>query len=166
VTSILIFNARPEHEFKRQTAGASGFDLCANTHVNGVIEPGRRLLVDTGIHLAMPLGVEAQVRGRSGLAYRNGVIAAPGTIDSDYRGSCMVTLMNLGSSEFVVTPGMRIAQLVFAPVYVDNFVDIDRRVYAKPMAWTRFEFVASLSDLPPSERGAGGHGSTGIGGGK
>ncbi len=155
MTSILIFNSRPEHEFKRQTAGSSGWDLCANIEGWYELLPRERLVIPTGIHLAMPLGVEAQVRGRSGLAAKHGVIAAPGTVDSDFRGECKVTLMNLGDEDFIVTPGMRIAQLVFAPVYVlggsKRLVDVDA-----------FEFVTSLTDLPASDRGAGGHGSTGL----
>ena len=108
-----------------------------------MLEPGGRVLVPTGLALALQPGFEAQVRPRSGLALRYGVtvLNAPGTIDADYRGEVQVLLVNLGSESFEIARGMRVAQLVLAPV-------------------TRATFVASV-DLEASARASGGFGSTG-----
>ncbi len=124
------------------TAGAAGLDLRAAVDQDLVIEPGARALVPTGIALALPEGFEAQVRPRSGLALRHGVtqLNSPGTIDADYRGEIAVILVNHGAAPFTVTRGMRIAQLVVAPV---------ARIAWRP-----------VDALPASERGAGGFGST------
>ncbi len=131
-----------------QTAGAAGADVCANLdavdRAGGlVLQPGARALIPTGLRLAIPTGFEVQVRARSGLALRHGIalVNAPGTIDSDYRGPLGVLIVNLGSADFTVTHGMRIAQLVVAPVVQAGF---------------------ALSDLDDTARGAGGFGSTGI----
>ena len=101
-----------------QTEGASGMDLSADLEGEVVLPPGGRFLVPTGIAVAIPPGVEGQVRPRSGLAVRNGVtcLNTPGTIDSDYRGEIGVLLVNLGEEPFVLRRGDRIAQLVFSPV--------------------------------------------------
>jgi dUTP pyrophosphatase len=128
-----------------QSEGAAGLDLLAalppNTQL--VLEPRARDVVPTGLVIELPSGFEAQVRPRSGLALKHGVtvLNAPGTIDSDYRGEVKVLLVNLGSEPFVIERGMRIAQLVVAPV---------TRV--------RLQEEKSLAD---SSRGAGGFGSTG-----
>ena len=100
------------------TAGAAGMDLQAAVGEPVTFEPGEFKLVPCGIAVAIPDGFEAQVRPRSGLAARFGVtvLNAPGTIDSDYRGEVKVLLINHGGAHFVVTPGMRIAQLVVGPV--------------------------------------------------
>ncbi|MGQ7793249.1 dUTP diphosphatase [Faunimonas sp. B44] len=131
-----------------QSAGAAGLDLCAAVPAEAPVSlaPGARHLVPTGLAMAIPDGYEGQVRPRSGLAVRHGVtvVNAPGTIDSDYRGEVMVGLVNLGEEPVEIARGMRIAQLVFAPV-------------------TRAELVEVL-DLDATERGAGGFGSTGLGG--
>jgi dUTP pyrophosphatase len=126
----------------RATAGAAGYDVCS-AEPAFVLQPSARRLVPTGLALAIPAGYEAQVRPRSGLAWRQGVTLAnsPATIDSDYRGELMVALINLGTEPVNVTRGMRIAQLVFHRV-----------------ADVRLEPVTVL---PPSERGSGGFGSTG-----
>jgi dUTP pyrophosphatase len=128
------------------TAGAAGCDLHAAVEAPLEIPPGGRALVPTGIAIALPEGTEAQVRPRSGLALRHGVtcLNSPGTIDADYRGEVGVILANLGDAPFVVTRGMRIAQLVVAPV--------------ARVAWDE------LAELPATLRGAGGFGSTGTGG--
>jgi dUTP pyrophosphatase len=128
------------------TAGAAGCDLHAAVEAPLEIPPGGRALVPTGIAIALPEGAEAQVRPRSGLALRHGVtcLNAPGTIDADYRGEVGVILANLGDAPFVVTRGMRIAQLVVAPV--------------ARVAWDE------VAELPATLRGAGGFGSTGTGG--
>lgn len=128
---------------KYETSGAAGMDLLAAVGAEMVIEPGAVALVPTGIAFALPVSLEAQVRPRSGLAAKFGVtvLNAPGTIDSDYRGEVKVILINHGKAPFKIERGMRIAQLVIAPV--------------KQIRW---EEVASLEE---SARGAGGFGSTG-----
>ena len=103
-----------------ETVGSAGMDLRAAVAVDCpmVIEPGARALVPTGLIFEIPQGYEAQVRPRSGLAFRNGItcLNTPGTIDSDYRGEVKVLLVNLGDEPFSVTRGARIAQMVIAPV--------------------------------------------------
>ena len=128
------------------TPGAAGMDLLADVDEDVVLRPGERRLVPTGIAVALPPGLEAQVRPRSGLAVRAGltVLNAPGTIDADYRGEVQVLLVNLGADAVHVRRGDRIAQLVVAPVVV--------------VAWRE------SPELPESARGAGGFGSTGDGG--
>jgi dUTP pyrophosphatase len=132
-----------------QTAGAAGADICANLpaamRAEGIaVPPGGRVLVPTGIRLAIPEGHELQIRPRSGLALKQGIVLpnSPGTIDSDYRGPLGVIVMNLGTEVFVVRHGDRIAQGVVAPVVRAGFVA-----------------VAALDD---TARGAGGFGSTGV----
>ena len=126
------------------TAGSSGLDLMASIAGPLSIAPGGRALVPTGIKIALPEGFEAQVRPRSGLAHRHGVgvLNAPGTVDADYRGEISVVLVNLGADPFVVTRGMRIAQLVVAPV--------------ARIAWRE------TAELPETARGTDGYGSTGL----
>jgi len=126
-----------------QTEGAAGMDLCAALGAALVIEPNRVARVPTGIAVAIPPGYEGQVRPRSGLAGRGLIVMpnSPGTIDSDYRGEIMIVLANLGGERLVVEPGMRIAQLVIAPVVRAAWIEV--------------------GELPPTERGAGGFGSTG-----
>ena len=128
-----------------ETAGAAGADLRANFPDKAAITlaPGARQLVSTGLCMAIPEGFEVQIRPRSGLALKHGVtlINTPGTIDSDYRGPLGVILVNLGRDEFEVLHGMRIAQMVVAPVLQ-----------------ARFDVVTSLDE---TARGVGGFGSTG-----
>ncbi|HEX3555488.1 MAG TPA: dUTP diphosphatase [Thermoanaerobaculia bacterium] len=128
--------------------GSSGFDLRAAVQEETVLRPGERLLVPTGLVLEIPPGWEGQVRPRSGLALRHGigVVNAPGTIDSDYRGEVAVILINLGEAPFPLKRGDRIAQLVITPV-----------------ARVEWEEVEEADSLEESERGAGGFGSTGVG---
>jgi dUTP pyrophosphatase len=123
---------------------AAGADLCAAIDGEIVLMPGERRLVPTGFAIALPPGYEAQVRPRSGLAWRSGVtcLNAPGTIDADYRGQIFVLLVNLGDEPAVIRRGDRIAQLVVAPV-----------------ARARFHLA---DDLPVTVRGANGFGSTGV----
>ncbi len=125
-----------------QTAEAAGMDLC--TTIDFALEPLERMLVPTGIRIALPMGYEAQVRPRSGLALKHGIsmVNSPGTIDSDYRGEIGVLLVNLGQNRVAFNRGDRVAQLVIAPV-----VRADLKVVTK---------------LPSSERGGGGFGSTGV----
>jgi dUTP pyrophosphatase len=126
-----------------QTAHAAAMDLHAAVSTAVVIEPGAIALVECGFAMALPVGYEAQVRPRSGLASKHGltVVNAPGTIDADYRGEVKVALVNLGRAAVTVDRGMRIAQMVVAPV-------------------TRVSWEA-VTELPESDRGAGGFGSTG-----
>lgn len=130
-----------------ETAGAAGMDLRAAVPADRplYILPGKRALVPTGLTLEIPDGFEGQVRPRSGLAFKHGVtcLNTPGTIDSDYRGELKVLLANLGDLEFVVTRGMRIAQIVFASV-------------------TRAELEVR-ENVGLTARGAAGFGSTGTG---
>ena len=128
------------------TADAAGMDLCAAVPEGAplTLEPGERAAVPTGLILAIPQGYEGQVRPRSGLALKHAVtvLNAPGTIDADYRGEVKVILVNLGSESFEIARGMRIAQLVIAPVVRASMLQ-----------------VASLDE---TARGEGGFGSTGL----
>lgn len=125
------------------SAEAAGCDLLAAIEQAVTLEPGARTLVPTGLKLALPPGYEAQVRPRSGLAAKHGVtvLNTPGTVDSDYRGEVKVILANLGDAPFTIERGMRIAQMVVAPV--------------TRVAWDE------TADLDETARGAGGFGSTG-----
>lgn len=112
------------------TEGAAGMDLLAAVDEPVVIAPGTRVLIPTGLAIALPPGYELQVRPRSGLALRNGIVLpnSPGTIDEDYRGEIQVIVLNTGSEPFRVERGMRIAQAVLAPVVRaawDEVVDLD-----------------------------------------
>ncbi len=130
-----------------ETAQSAGMDLPAAIDGDLVLQPGTRAMIPTGLAIALPDGFEAQVRPRSGLAARNGltVLNSPGTIDSDYRGEVKVILANLGDEPFTITRGMRIAQMVIAPVIQAEWKSVDA--------------------LPDSARGGRGFGSTGTGGG-
>ena len=125
------------------SAGAAGLDLCAAVSEPVVLAPGARVIVPTGFAMAVPQGFEAQIRPRSGLAAKHGmtVLNAPGTIDCDYRGEVGVILINLGEKPLRITRGMRIAQMVIAPVIPAGFREV--------------------TDLPQTRRGSGGFGSTG-----
>jgi len=127
------------------TEHSAGIDLPAAIEADVVLKPGERRLVPTGLAIALPDGYEAQVRPRSGLALRHGigVLNGPGTIDADYRGEIGVLLINHGREDFTVSRGMRIAQMVVAPVTRIAWRETDR--------------------LPDTPRGAGGFGSTGTG---
>ena len=109
-----------------ETSGAAGADLKANLpgRVDVVLKPGTRALIATGLRLAIPKGFEAQIRPRSGLAFKHGITLAnsPGTIDSDYRGPLGVILLNMGAQNFTIVHGDRIAQMVLAPVVQAEFV--------------------------------------------
>jgi dUTP pyrophosphatase len=112
-----------------QSALAAGLDLLAAVPADAPIElvPGARALVPTGIAIALPPGFEGQVRPRSGLAARHGitVLNTPGTVDADYRGELQVILVNFGAEPFVISRGMRIAQLIAAPVQRIKLVEVD-----------------------------------------
>ncbi len=125
----------------RATPGSAGYDIVAADDLD--LAPGARGLVHTGFAIAVPEGFECQIRPRSGLALKHGVTLpnTPATIDSDYRGELKVALVNLGQEPFRVTRGMRIGQLVFARVEVARFHEV--------------------AELPDTDRGPGGFGSTG-----
>ena len=126
------------------TPGAAGMDIAAHLDTAVTLAPFARAAIATGFSMQLPSGYEAQIRPRSGLALKHGVTVAnaPGTIDSDYRGEVAVILINLSQQDFTITPGMRIAQMVIAPV-------------------THCRFEGTLQ-LDMSDRGAGGFGSTGL----
>lgn len=129
-----------------ETKGAAGMDLRAAVDDGApmVLAPGKRALVPTGLIFEIPEGFEGQIRPRSGLAFKNGItcLNTPGTIDSDYRGEVKVLLINLGEEPFEITRGMRIAQMVIAPVTQAR--------------------VAEITEASTTARGAGGFGSTGV----
>ena len=127
-----------------ESPGAAGMDIAAAITADIVIAPGARHAVPSGLAIAVPAGHEVQIRPRSGLALRHGVTVAnaPGTIDSDYRGEIKVILINLGEASFTVSRGMRIAQMVVAPVIQAS--------------------LALVDTLDSTKRGDGGFGSTGI----
>jgi dUTP pyrophosphatase len=129
---------------QRSTAGASGYDLVACLEGPIVLAPGEIGLIPTGLALAIPAGYEGQVRARSGLALKHGiaVLNGPGTIDSDYRGPLGIILGNLGRDPFTIRDGDRIAQIVFARVPSSQLVEV--------------------TELPPTPRGEGGFGHTGL----
>jgi dUTP pyrophosphatase len=126
------------------TDGAAGMDLSAAIPVDVVLAPGDITLIATGLEIAVPSGYEAQVRPRSGLAVKHGISLpnTPATIDADYRGEVRIPLINLGRQPFTVTRGMRIAQLVIAPV--------------SRVAWDE------VDDLPATSRAKGGFGHSGL----
>lgn len=126
-----------------QTTSAAGMDLHAYLEQSIELKPMERTLVPTGLAIALPPGYEAQIRPRSGLALRHGitVLNSPGTIDADYRGEVKVLLINLGTKNFTIEPGERIAQMVVAAY--------------QTIAWE------PVPELPSSDRGQGGFGSTG-----
>ena len=127
-----------------QTIHSAGMDLRANLEAPVTLKPLQRALIPTGLYIALPEGHEAQIRPRSGLAYKHGIsiVNSPGTIDADYRGEIKVLLVNLSDQDFVVEDGERIAQMVVAK-------------YSR-VVWQQTE------ELSDTERGAGGYGSTGI----
>jgi dUTP pyrophosphatase len=126
-----------------ETAHAAGMDLRAFTEAEIVIRPLQRMLVPTGLHIELPIGFEAQIRPRSGLAYKHGIsiVNSPGTIDADYRGEIKVLLINLSDTDFVIKNGDRIAQMIIAK--------------HETISW---EAVEQLSE---TARGEGGYGHTG-----
>lgn len=129
---------------RKMSEWAAGFDLQAAVSEPVVLEPGERKLIPTGFAMAMPGELEAQIRPRSGLAYKHGItcLNSPGTIDADYRGEVKVLLINLGQEPFTITRGERIAQMLFQVVPSVSITESD--------------------ELPETVRGAGGFGHTGV----
>lgn len=127
-----------------ETEGSAGMDIRAAVDTAVTLEPGKRALVPSGFKMALPMGYEAQIRPRSGLALKKGISLpnTPGTIDADYRGEVGVILINLGDEPFVIERGNRIAQMVIAPITRGIWAEVDL--------------------LDETERGEGGFGSTGV----
>jgi|SRR6185312_9173724 len=125
------------------TEASAGFDVRANIDSPMVLKPLQRLLVPTGLFIELPVGAEAQVRPRSGLAFKNGitVLNSPGTIDADYRGEIKVILVNLSQEDFVINDGERIAQVVIAKHEQAEWIEVEQ--------------------LMETQRGEGGFGHTG-----
>ncbi len=130
----------------RASKGAAGYDICANLPAPHLLKKGEIALIPTGLKIALPPQIEAQIRPRSGLAVKHGItiVNAPGTIDWDYRGEIKIGLINLGAEDFEITHSMRIAQMIFARVELPEF---------------------QSAPLDASARGEGGWGSTGLKGG-
>lgn len=126
------------------TSQSAGLDLRANIDTPVTLNPLERKLIPTGLHIALPVGYEAQIRPRSGLALKHGitVLNSPGTIDADYRGELMTLLINLSNEPFIINPGERIAQMVVARHEQVEFLPVEV--------------------LDDTERGAGGYGHTGV----
>lgn len=142
--SVKIVNTSQYDLPKYETEGSAGMDLKANLEVAITLNTLERMLVPTGLYIALPKGFEAQVRARSGLAIKQGIslVNAVGTIDSDYRGEVKVALVNLSNESVTIKPGDRIAQLVIARY--------------ERVTWTL------VDALDETARGAGGFGSTGV----
>ena len=140
---VRVINKSNNELPKYETPGSAGLDLRANLTDNVIIPVGKHLLVSTGLFIQLPNGYEAQIRPRSGLAAKFGitVLNSPGTIDADYRGEIAVNLINLGDKDFEISNGDRIAQMVINKIEQISF--------------------ESVLFLDETERGAGGHGSTG-----
>ena len=142
--NVKVIN-KSKHELPHySTIASAGMDLRANIDESISLKPLERTIVKTGIFMELPLGFEAQVRPRSGLAFKNGitVLNSPGTIDADYRGEIGVILVNLSAEEFMIQDGERIAQMVIAKHEQAQWIEVEA--------------------LENSERGAGGFGSTGV----
>lgn len=142
--NVQIINKSKHATPNYETEGAAGMDLRANIEESITLKPLERAIVKTGLFIALPVGFEAQVRPRSGLAAKKGitVLNSPGTVDADYRGEIGVILVNLSNEAFIVKDGERIAQLIIAKHERVNWQE-----------------VAILSE---TERGSGGFGSTGV----
>jgi dUTP pyrophosphatase len=142
--NIKIVNKSQHDSPAYATSQSAGLDLRANLTESITLKPLGRTLVKTGLFIELPEGYEAQVRPRSGLAYKKGitVLNSPGTIDADYRGEIGVILVNLSAEEFIIENGERVAQMVISKHEQANWVEVE--------------------DLEVSERGAGGFGSTGV----
>ncbi|UAM97717.1 dUTP diphosphatase [Polaribacter litorisediminis] len=142
--NVQIINKSKHATPNYETEGAAGMDLRANIDASITLKPLERAIVKTGLFIALPVGFEAQVRPRSGLAAKKGitVLNAPGTVDADYRGEIGVILVNLSNEEFIINDGERIAQLIIAKHERANWQEV--------------------TILSETERGSGGFGSTGI----
>ena len=144
MVKIKIVNRGSQQLHAYATPESAGMDLRANVADPVVLRPLERRIIPTGLYMALPPGYEAQVRPRSGLAFKHGitVLNSPGTIDSDYRGELGVLLVNLSNEDFTIQAGERIAQMVIARHEQGEFVEVE--------------------ELDDTERGAGGYGHTGV----
>ena len=144
MVKIKIVNRGSQQLPAYATPESAGMDLRANVAEPVVLRPLERRIIPTGLYMALPPGYEAQVRPRSGLAFKHGitVLNSPGTIDSDYRGELGVLLVNLSNDDFTIQAGERIAQMVIARHEQGEFVEVE--------------------ELDDTERGAGGYGHTGV----
>lgn len=144
MVKIKVVNAGRQPLPQYATSQSAGMDLRADIEIPVTLRPMERRLIPTGLHIALPVGFEAQVRPRSGMALKHGitVLNTPGTIDSDYRGELMVLLVNLSNEDFIVNAGERIAQMVIAR--------------HETAVWEPVEV------LDATERGEGGYGHTGV----
>lgn len=136
---------KSKHELPAySTPQSAGMDLRANIDESLTLHPMERKLITTGIYMALPIGYEAQIRPRSGLALKHGitVLNTPGTVDADYRGEVMVLLVNLSQEDFIINDGERIAQIVIAKHEQADFVEV--------------------TELDETDRGDGGYGHTGV----
>ena len=142
--NVQIINKSKHATPNYETEGAAGMDLRANIKETITLKPLERAIVKTGLFISLPIGYEAQVRPRSGLAAKKGitVLNSPGTVDADYRGEIGVILVNLSNEEFIINDGERIAQLIIAKHERINWQEVDI--------------------LSETERGSGGFGSTGV----
>ena len=142
--NVQIINKSKHQTPTYETDGSAGMDLRANLNEPVILKPLERAIIKTGLFIALPVGYEAQVRPRSGLAAKKGitVLNSPGTVDADYRGEIGVILVNLSNEDFIVNDGERIAQLVIAK--------------HERVQWQEVEL------LDETARGAGGFGSTGV----
>lgn len=142
--SIKIINKSSNELPTYATTGSSGVDLRANLTESLVLQPLQREAVPTGLFVEIPLGYEAQIRSRSGLALKQGItcLNSPGTIDSDYRGEIKVIIANVSNQTVTINNGERIAQMIFAPIAIANFSEVQ--------------------ELQVTERGEGGFGHTGV----
>lgn len=144
IMNVKIINTSKHPLPKYETRQSAGMDLRANLEENIVLHPLERILVPTGLYIALPEGYEAQVRPRSGLALKRGitVLNSPGTIDADYRGELRIILINLSNDDFVIEDGERIAQLIIARCEQAELIEVE--------------------ELDDTSRGAGGFGHTGV----
>lgn len=142
--NVKIINTSKHPLPKYETSQSAGMDLRANLKEDIVLHPLERVLVPTGLYIALPEGYEAQVRPRSGLALKHGitVLNTPGTVDADYRGELRIILINLSNDDFVIKDGERIAQMIIARCEQAELIEVE--------------------ELDDTERGKGGFGHTGI----
>ena len=140
---IQVINKSNNELPKIETIGSAGLDIRAFIEEDIILQPSKYCLVGTGLYFSIPIGYECQIRSRSGMALKNGIIVlnSPGTIDSDYRGEIKVILMNLSDESFTIHNGDRIAQMVFSKYYIPEYEEVDK--------------------LPNSDRDNNGFGSTG-----
>jgi dUTP pyrophosphatase len=142
---VKVINLNPKNPLpKYETPDSAGMDLRANINTEYIVEPGERILIPTGLKMAIPSGYECQIRPRSGLALKKGitVLNTPGTIDASYRGEVGVIIINHSNDTFTINPGDRIAQAVFNKV---EYVELEE-----------------VDELDETERGEGGFGHTGV----